>query len=264
MKKNQRAVIYTARAAAAPPLNPNYPYRVVWNSLVSGPPAVRDQYLTVPGTPPYRSSVKATAVLTNNPPMTFVPEMQIDTDTPFRDDFMGAGSYTYSYDPGYQPMRINRIAEISNPVRTFQWAIYQTRFACKGVVKSMDLLRYNLNASGSKYFKLAVRNDAGVLKGVLSHCLNGVDEMTGVEFDLTTFTAGVLGTDIRLCISPTEIHAVTDNPGVIKGSLPLNGVPAVEAGAHLLVYSNFDLSGMPLPPQPLETDFFVIWEGTFA
>jgi hypothetical protein len=257
MKKNQRAVIYTARAAAVPPV-PNYPYRVVWNFIES---AKNDAQFLHTGKPaPYTAEIDAFAVLTNNPPLPFTPTMRMGNNFPYTNELLG-NAPTVMHRRQEPALRVDRIAEIITPVRDFQSAIFQLRFGVTGgVFNSVNLMRYNLNADGTRYIMLSVENDAGTLRGQIRQNLTGINEGSTI-FEMGSFAEDSNNTDYRLAISPTHVSVLISNPGTEMQKVPLAGTVKVEPGAHFLIFEDADMTDNPPVVAHMHLDGFIAYEG---
>lgn len=221
------------------PVNDSEPYSVTWNPLVmlGDMPA----YATSLSESLWDTELKNTSVLTDYDPPANEPVMWVSSADPVDVGFNG-----YPIIGGARPLegtsliRIEKIVDIAYPDRRNELLpkVFQFRVGSAGPFQDLFLMKYSLNAAGTKYVGLRASRDIdGQLTGYISICLDGG---TPINTQVVTLADNIVSTEttdsIRLIILHDKIVVHLGNPGIEVLSLDLPKPLIPYAGSHLDIF----------------------------
>lgn len=238
------------------------PYRTIWNSqVVSSNPG---DYIRQESAPEWPVSVQNTAVLTHHEPLDYEPIMLCENGDPL--DRYGSPYPVFSAESPYlrgspAAFRIENITDIANPDRRGKLPkVFQLRMGSETPLDPLDLLRYNLNSTGSRF--IALRADA-VGDQVLLHVRVCLDGQTVLESPAASYGPWIsfdTGYTIRMIIFDNRVVIHLGNPGTEVASLAIPSRVTVENGASLDI---FRLDSPGATPNRFVLDGLYIYDGYY-
>lgn len=242
----------------------NEPYRVLWNPTV----IYNDQstYFKQENRVGFKSVAYNTAILTDHDPLNFRPEMLCTDLLPLDITIMGYPILTATR-PKYPivGMRINKLNEFAPVNRANKLPkVFQLRFVSTAAFLEMDLLRINLDASGTKYIALRILRNTNTLIVRLRECVDGVTIRNSDYVEMEDIVSGAVQSDtIRLAIFKNRIEFLQGDPGVAKAQLSLPMSLIDNTGAFLEVIHEDYLEDGQQTPVIYGIDGLYIYDGYF-
>lgn len=236
--------------------NPLEPYRVLWNpDAQSAKP--EDYVHDIPGS--IAVLVDAYAVLSDHAPLPDKPTMVVHESSGMQ-DIAGGGSEIYAPSNASRnpPMRVINIADIAYPRRSGKEPkIFAIRVDNTLTYQNVSLIRYNLDATGTKWIALRAGRSSTSMTVQAVYCFGG-EEFGGEMFHSES---GALDDMLRLVIYDNRVEVRYGEPGTLASSVVMPVPPKPQTGAYLGLFHATDAQYPKVGTLGLR--YLAIYDGSF-
>ena len=247
--------------------NPNLgePYHISWNtSMMLNAP---DSFITPSTQAGWTFGLRHTGVLTHYDELPVIPPFSTTETVPVDSATFGGPMFIITHKPSpTYPVVMRHIKNIADSDRRGKLPkVFQGRFGCLTDFQDVDVFRYNLGASDTRFVSARItKNPNGffALGLVVKLDASGPTEYVSTPVEVMDGNLSSITETIRLVIYEDKIEVRYHNPSILIVSHPLTE-PLISVGGTLMICKGNQPMPVGTPPQVYGLDGVYIYEGTF-